>query len=120
MTSRPKSLGFCCQACKQTSPKNEPRGSGFQRSFLAVHGIKLIGSCALKAIRDDGQGKESIRERISTRVALLSLDLAFWWSAMKQYFGYGEGLEQELKDAEDRQLRETKDAVAELFGITVN
>lgn len=85
-----------------------------------VNRIKLIGSCALKAIRDDGQGKESIRERISTRVALLSLDLAFWWSAMKQYFGYGEGLEQELKDAEDRQLRETKDAVAELFGITLN
>ncbi|KAJ6441492.1 Enoyl-CoA Hydratase family member [Purpureocillium lavendulum] len=85
-----------------------------------VNRIKLIGASALKAIRDEGSGQETFRDKASTRLALLSLDMAFWWSAVKQYFGYGEGMEQELKDAEDRQLRETKDAVAELFGITVN
>ncbi|ODA79282.1 hypothetical protein RJ55_04875 [Drechmeria coniospora] len=60
------------------------------------------------------------RIKLIVRLSLFVLDLAFWWSAMKQYFGYGSGFEQELKDAEERAMRETKDAVAGLFGISVD
>ncbi|KND86900.1 ABC1 family protein C10F6.14c [Tolypocladium ophioglossoides CBS 100239] len=85
-----------------------------------INRIKLIGMCALRAVRDDGGDHATLRQALSVRLTLVSLDMAFWWSRIKQYFGYGEGFEQELKDAEDRQLRETKDAVAELFGITLD
>lgn len=85
-----------------------------------VNRIKLIGMCALRAVRDDGGNHATLRQALSIRLALVTLDVAFWWSRIKQRFGYGEGFEQELQDAEDRQLRETKDAVAELFGITLD
>ena len=85
-----------------------------------VNRIKLIGMCALRAVRDDGGDHANMGQALSIRLTLITLDMAFWWSRIKQYLGYGEGLEQELKEAEDRQLRETKDAVAELFGITLD
>lgn len=85
-----------------------------------VNRIKLIGLCALRAVKKDGEEQTTMRQALTMRVALMSLDFVFWWSQIRQYFGYGSGFEEDLKDSEDRQLKEMKDAMAEMLGITVD
>jgi aarF domain-containing kinase len=85
-----------------------------------VNRIKLIGLYAVRAVKRDGDEQATLKQALSTRAALFALDLTFWWSQVRQYFGYGGGFEEELKEAEDRQLREMKDVVAELLGVVVD
>ncbi|KAI6782249.1 uncharacterized protein J7T54_008335 [Emericellopsis cladophorae] len=85
-----------------------------------VNRIKLLGKHAVLAVREGGFGEATMADVLGTRVALCKLDLAFWWSCVRQYFGYGSGFEQEIKEAEERQMRETKDVIAELLGIVVD
>ena len=95
-----------------------------------VNRIKLIGLGAARAVQRDERRDPSLRQQdvsviyglrraIFARVALASLDMAYWWSWLRQRLGYGSGFEEELKEAEDRQMDETKDVIAELFGITM-
>ncbi|RFU80498.1 abc1 domain-containing [Trichoderma arundinaceum] len=85
-----------------------------------VNRIKLIGLYAVRAVNRDGDEQATWKQAFSTRAALFALDLTFWWSQARQYLGYGGGFEEELKEAEDRQLREVKDVVAELLGVVVD
>lgn len=86
-----------------------------------VNRIKLIGLGAVRAVKDDGAHTNvSLRETFNTRFALAMLDFAFWWSRARQYFGYGSGFEEELKEAEERQMREAKDAIAATLGLVVD
>ncbi|TLD19248.1 hypothetical protein PspLS_09792 [Pyricularia sp. CBS 133598] len=96
-----------------------------------VNRIKLIGLCAMRALQEDelerGRGHVGITGFVGTswrtirgRFTLAMLDVAYNWSRIRQYFGYGDGFEADLKEAEERQLREMKDTVAELFGVTVD
>ncbi|RYP14564.1 hypothetical protein DL765_006297 [Monosporascus sp. GIB2] len=80
-----------------------------------VNRIKLIGLSAMRAVQEDRQ--ETLWQSWKSRWAILTLDTAFYISAVRQYFGYGGGFEEDLKEEEDRTVRELNDAVSELFGI---
>lgn len=93
-----------------------------------VNRVKMMGMYAMRALReDDPKGttgtmswQAQARRKMRSTWALMILDTVYYWSWLKQYWGYGDGFEAELKEAEDRQSKEMKDAVAALFGIVID
>ncbi|KAK6222090.1 abc1 domain protein [Colletotrichum tabaci] len=88
-----------------------------------VNRVKMVGAAAMRAVAVDGQGagrREPLWERARSRWSLFLLDLAFCLSSVRQYFGYGGGFEEDLKEEEDRSARELKDALAVVLGVAVD
>ncbi|KAK2738465.1 protein kinase-like protein [Colletotrichum kahawae] len=83
-----------------------------------VNRIKLIGVAAMRSVEASGQ--ETMWMTVRSRWSLFMLDLVFYLSSVRQYFGYGGGFEEDLKEEEDRAARELKDTLAIVLGITVD
>ncbi|OHX00070.1 protein kinase-like protein [Colletotrichum incanum] len=83
-----------------------------------VNRVKLIGVAAMRSVEDGRQ--EPMWKMVQGRWSLFLLDLAFYFSSIRQYFGYGGGFEEDLKEEEDRSSRELKDTLAVVLGITVD
>ncbi|KAL0936938.1 protein kinase-like protein [Colletotrichum truncatum] len=83
-----------------------------------VNRVKLIGVAAIRSV-DFGR-QETVWKSFRASWSLFMLDLAFYISSARQYFGYGGGFEEDLKEEEDRSARELKDTLAVMLGITVD
>ncbi|EQB52240.1 hypothetical protein CGLO_08164 [Colletotrichum gloeosporioides Cg-14] len=83
-----------------------------------VNRVKLIGVAAMRSVEASGQ--ETMWRTVRSRWSLFMLDLVFYLSSVRQYFGYGGGFEEDLKEKEDRAARELKDTLAIVLGITVD
>ncbi|KAJ0164573.1 ABC1 family protein C10F6.14c [Colletotrichum tanaceti] len=86
-----------------------------------VNRVKMVGAAAMRAVAEAVDGRpEPLWERVRSRWSLFLLDLAFCLSGVRQYFGYGGGFEEDLKEEEDRSARELKDALAVVLGVAVD
>ncbi|KAK2052503.1 ABC1-domain-containing protein [Colletotrichum caudatum] len=83
-----------------------------------VNRVKLIGLAAMRSV--EASGREPAWRALRSRWSLFVLDCVFYLSRVRQYFGYGGGFEQDLKEEEDRSARELKDTLAVVLGITVD
>lgn len=83
-----------------------------------VNRVKLIGIAAMRSVEASGQ--ETMWRTVRSKWSLFMLDLVFYLSSVRQYFVYGGGFEEDLKEEEDRAARELKDTLAIVLGITVD
>ncbi|KAF6795319.1 protein kinase-like protein [Colletotrichum sojae] len=83
-----------------------------------VNRVKLIGVSAMRSVESGGH--EPLLRTVRARWSLFMLDFVFYLSRVRQYFGYGGGFEEDLKEEEDRAARELKDTLAVVLGITVD
>lgn len=87
-----------------------------------VNRIKMIGLSAARALRHDKSYRQELRQSqtlwrsLQFRWTMFMLDLAFWFSRVRQLLGFGSGFEDDMKDAEEKALRDVKGALGELFG----
>ncbi|KAJ0351834.1 hypothetical protein KNSL1_003157 [Colletotrichum chrysophilum] len=83
-----------------------------------VNRVKLIGTAAMRSVQASGQ--ETMWRTVRSKWSLFILDLAFYLSSVRQYFGYGRGFEEDLEEEEDRAARELKDTLTIVLGIAVD
>ncbi|KAL3293927.1 abc1 domain protein [Colletotrichum asianum] len=83
-----------------------------------VNRVKLIGIAAMRSVEASGQ--ETMWRTMRSKWSLFILDLIFYFSSVRQYFGYGGGFEEDLKEEEDRAARELKDTLTIVLGIAVD
>lgn len=87
-----------------------------------VNRIKRLGLWASRGLHQDRDldlaGRMSnLWQHTKFRLTLFTLDMMFYASKVKQYFGYGDGFEEDLKAAEAKQLNEMKDMIREVFQV---
>ncbi|KAI8176011.1 protein kinase-like protein [Colletotrichum sp. SAR 10_77] len=83
-----------------------------------VNRVKLIGIAAMRSVEASGQ--ETMWRTVRSKWSLFMLDLFFYLSSVRQYFGHGGGFEEDLKEEEDRAARELTDTLAIVLGIMVD
>ena len=92
-----------------------------------VNRIKRIGLCASTALLEEQEEEKSgftimgkwtrFWYHAVFRFKLLTLDLVFHTSRIKQFLGYGQGFEEDLKAAEQKQVEDMKDMVKDVFSV---
>lgn len=87
-----------------------------------VNRIKMIGRSATRALsKDKSYQKElhqsqTIWQSLRFKWTMFALDMAFWMSRVRQLLGFGGGFESDMKEAEEKAMRDVKAALGELFG----